>query len=152
MRNPRMEDTRYLFAYGTLLTGTRNPRVNARIRWGLEPLWRAYLQGRLHELGGYPGAVPSGHPNEQVYGRVFRMREPAVLLPALDWFEGHDPRSPKRSYFVRRAAPVFCLPDRSRLIAWIYYYNSDLTGAPRIDSGDYMAHLRGGGANAPTRC
>jgi gamma-glutamylcyclotransferase (GGCT)/AIG2-like uncharacterized protein YtfP len=26
--------------------------------------------------------------------------------------------------------------------AWVYFYNAPLGAAPRIDSGDYLAHIR----------
>lgn len=132
----------HLFAYGTLLTGTRNPGVNRLVARSLRALSRGCIRARLHDLGGYPGAVPSTHPQDRVYGYVFVLRDPETALAVLDWFEGYDRGRPATSHFVRRCAEVTLCPHGPPLGAWVYFYASEPGPAPPIRSGDYLDYVR----------
>lgn len=46
------------------------------------------FNGKLYELGGFPGAVASIIPQDLVKGELFQLDNPAVLLPFLDKYEG----------------------------------------------------------------
>lgn len=131
----------YLFAYGTLLTGTPDRAINQLISNFLRPKSRAYILGRLHDFGTYPGALPPHERNEKIFGQIFSTERPRRVLSALDAYEGYSPLYPHRSEFVRRAATAMQLPCQTPIRVWVYYYNWHPRRAPYLSSGDYLAVL-----------
>ena len=69
------------------------------------------------------------------------MAESERVLAALDDIEGYRHDDPDKSLYRRQQAEV-ALPDGSRALAWVYFYNAPLGRAPRIASGDYVEHTR----------
>ncbi|MFB6271617.1 MAG: gamma-glutamylcyclotransferase [Salinibacter sp.] len=94
--------------------------------------------GVLYDLGRFPGAV-SGEGT--VRGELFRLHDPQVWT-VLDRYEGYDPDREDDSLFVRRQIDLISPPDRT---AWVYWFNGDPTGRPRVDSGDWAAYRSGEG-------
>jgi gamma-glutamylcyclotransferase (GGCT)/AIG2-like uncharacterized protein YtfP len=69
------------------------------------------------------------------------MDDASQVLPALDEIEGYSPSDPIRSLYVRdRVTATF--DDGQSAEVWAYFYNAPLGSAPRIDSGDYLEHVR----------
>ena len=67
-RLSRMSDL--LFVYGTLQSqGAAHHLLVGQATF----LGSAWLQGRLYEVGGYPGAVLSDNPRERIHGELYRM-------------------------------------------------------------------------------
>jgi gamma-glutamylcyclotransferase (GGCT)/AIG2-like uncharacterized protein YtfP len=63
------------------------------------------------------------------------------VLAVLDDIEGFSASEPDRSLYVRAETPV--TTDNGEVHdAWVYFYNAPLAQAPRIESGDYLEHLR----------
>jgi len=52
-----MSASAYLFACGTLVTGTWDPEINALARARLEDAGAGHVRGRLYRLGGFPGPL-----------------------------------------------------------------------------------------------
>ena len=129
----------YLFAYGTLLTESPDRTIDQLISEFLRPKCRAYVQGRLYDLGTYPGAVLSPDRSEKIFGQVFTVERPRQVLPTLDAYEGYNAHYPHRSEFVRRDTTARQLPGQRPLTVWIYYYNGYPRGGRRLLSGDYLA-------------
>lgn len=132
----------YLFGYGTLLTGTPEETINRLIRNALLPKCRAYIHGRLHGLGPYPGAVPVPDRSEKVFGQVFAIERSGRVLSALDAYEGYRPQHPYQSAFVRRATTAMQLSCQRPLTVWVYYYNGHPPWTSRLPSGDYLLALQ----------
>ena len=65
---------------------------------------------------------------------------PEVVLAALDTIEGYVADQPEDCLYRRVVTPV-TLEAGGVVEAWVYFYNASLDGAPRIASGDYLAHL-----------
>jgi gamma-glutamylcyclotransferase (GGCT)/AIG2-like uncharacterized protein YtfP len=63
------------------------------------------------------------------------------VLSALDEIEGYRPGQPDASLYTRVETPV-TLEDGRVEQAWAYFYNAPLGRAERIESGDYLEHLR----------
>jgi gamma-glutamylcyclotransferase (GGCT)/AIG2-like uncharacterized protein YtfP len=131
----------YLFLYGSLLTGTGDRRVDARLRRALRPYSAAYIQARLYDLGAYPAAVVSAAARDRVNGMVFRLRRPEFLR-SLDRYELYHPDAPRHSEYLRCLTSVTLLPNRRSFTCWVYFYNGTVTRRPRIRRGDYAAYLR----------
>ena len=68
------------------------------------------------------------------------MADPDAVLAAVDEIEGYRAEDPDRSLFLRRETEVI-LTDGSLTTAFVYFYNAPLARAPRIASGDYIAHV-----------
>lgn len=132
----------YLFAYGTLLTGTGHPHIDKLVRRCRARSLPAYMHGRLYDLGPYPGARSSASPAERVYGEVIVLRRPERALPILDRYEVYIPAKPEGCEFVRRRLSVYLIPSRQPLEAWVYLYNRPARYRARIRSGDYSLRLR----------
>jgi len=123
---------RYLFVYGTLRRGLRNPWARylaEKARW----LDQARLAGRLYDLGRYPGLRRSSKAADWVVGDLYRLPEEqdrwAEVLRALDEYEGEE---------FRRVRAVARRAGRPSVQTWVYEYVPSVLTRPRILSGDYL--------------
>ena len=126
------------FFYGTLMAGF-DRRRRAGIDSDMRYLGRGYISGALFDLGIYPAAVPSS--DGRIWGEVYEFDDDGRILAALDDIEGYTHDDPDRSLYTRAKTPVTLDGDATRE-AWVYFYNAPLGSAPRIPSGDYLAHIR----------
>lgn len=131
--------TDLVFFYGTLMTGFDRRRRAGIDERKLVYQGRGFIRAALFDLGIYPAAVPD--PEGRVWGEVYRMLEPADVLPALDTIEGYCPEEPDASLYMRVEIPVV-LEDGTSNPGWAYFYNAPLGRAERIASGDYLEYLR----------
>lgn len=127
-----------VFFYGTLMAGF-DRRRRAGIDDKLAYVGRGSISAALFDLGIYPAAVPAS--DGLVWGEVYAMSQPEVVLAALDDIEGYRPDDPDRSLYARSEADV-TLRGRDRTRAWVYFYNAPLGQAQRIRSGDYLDHVK----------
>lgn len=127
-----------VFFYGTLMTPfNRGGRL--RVDQHLVYTGRGTIAGALFDLGIYPAAVPAS--DAWVWGEVYRMSHPTIVLQALDELEGCRADEPESSLYTRALTPV-TLEDGRVVDAWAYFYNAPLGRAERIHSGDYLEHLK----------
>jgi len=127
-----------VFFYGTLMTPfNRGQRL--RVDEHLAYLGRGSIAGALFDLGIYAAAVPA--EDARVWGEVYRITHPTIVLQALDEFEGCCADEPENSLYTRARTPV-TLEDGRVVDAWAYFYNAPLGRAERIHSGDYLEHLK----------
>jgi gamma-glutamylcyclotransferase (GGCT)/AIG2-like uncharacterized protein YtfP len=126
------------FFYGTLMTGF-DRRRRAGIEGKLRHRRRGWIRASLYDLGIYPAAIPD--PDGCVWGEVYEMEDVPGVLAALDEIEGFREAHPDQSLYTRQLYPVQ-LETGPVLDAWVYFYNAPLGGAQRIDSGDYLQHVR----------
>jgi gamma-glutamylcyclotransferase (GGCT)/AIG2-like uncharacterized protein YtfP len=127
-----------VFFYGTLMTPfnrTGRLRVDAHLVYS----GRGSMTASLFDLGIYPAAVPASEG--KVWGEVYEMTHPSIVLQALDEIEGYRPAEPESSLYTRNLTPV-TLEDGRVVTAWAYFYNAPLGRAQRIESGDYLEHLK----------
>jgi gamma-glutamylcyclotransferase (GGCT)/AIG2-like uncharacterized protein YtfP len=127
-----------VFFYGTLMAGfdrRRRAGMDARLSY----IGRGSIHASLFDLGLYPAAIPA--TEGRVWGELYEMADPALVLQALDEIEGYRPDDPDRSLYVRSRAAV-TLPDGSERVGWVYFYNAPLGQAERIPSGDYLEHVK----------
>ena len=126
------------FFYGTLMTGF-DRRRRAGIEGKLRHRRRGCIRASLYDLGIYPAAIPD--PDGCVWGEVYDMDDPGGVLAALDEIEGYREGHIAQSLYTRHLFPVQ-LDSGETLDAWVYFYNAPLGGAQRIDSRDYLQHVR----------
>jgi len=130
--------TDLVFFYGTLMSGFRRPG-RVRLDQALHPVGRAWIQAALFDLGIYPAAIPAH--DTRVLGEVHRMLDIDAVLTTLDEIEGFSATEPDASLYTRAEIPV-TFSDGHVATAWVYFYNAPLGRAERIESGDYLEHLR----------
>ncbi|NUN99283.1 MAG: gamma-glutamylcyclotransferase [Saprospiraceae bacterium] len=126
-----------LFVYGTLMRGMPFPMA-AFLEEHAEFVCDGWLNGRLYELGGYPGLVifPEGGSN-RVTGHVFEMADSDVVLTKLDAYEMIDPVEPEKSEYLRVQMPVNT--GLGILDCAVYVYNQSVEGLTEIPEGDWRA-------------
>ena len=127
-----------VFFYGTLMTPF-NRACRRRVDHDLSYTGRGTISGVLFDLGIYPAAVPAS--DSHVWGEVYEMSHPTIVLQALDELEGFRAAEPESSLYTRALTSVTL--ENGRIVdAWAYFYNAPLGRAERIHSGDYLEHLR----------
>lgn len=122
-----------LATYGTLMRSFGRPDdlgVADRLTFVASCRW----QGRLYDLGRFPGAVPGAGT---VHGELFRLSDSNVWS-VLDRYEGYEQEREAASLFVRRQVDLQAPSGRT---AWVYWYNGDPAGRPRVPSGDWAAYV-----------
>ncbi len=126
-----------LFIYGTLHP-ERAPAAIAATARLLKPFGgpksRATIQGRLYDLGPYPGVHLSDDPADTVSGHLFQLpADPASsgslarsVLARFDEYEDFRPDDPANSLFLRQRT-FATLEDGTRHPCWVYLYNRPVT-------------------------
>jgi gamma-glutamylcyclotransferase (GGCT)/AIG2-like uncharacterized protein YtfP len=130
--------TDLVFFYGTLMSGFKRAG-RARLDPKLTLEGRGFIQATLFDLGIYPAAIPA--IDSRVWGEVHRMSDSDGVLAALDEIEGYRPSEPDNSLYTR-VETLVTFEDGHAANAWAYFYNAPLGGAQRIESGDYLEHLK----------
>lgn len=130
-----------VFVYGTLRCALGHPM--ARLLDRAEFIAEASVPGRLYDLGAYPALVRGRSARERVYGEVYRLRQPKLMLQRLDAYEGCRQRGPTVDEYRRQAMRVQ-LQDGRSLTAWVYVYNRAPPSGGRLRSGDYLRGRRAG--------
>ena len=130
--------TDLVFFYGTLMRGFERPG-RSRIDAKLAPVGRGWIPAALFDLGIYPAALPAS--DGRVWGETHRMLDRDAVLAALDEIEGYRPAEPDSSLYTR-VETIVTFDDGRTAPAWTYFYNAPLGRAQRIESGDYLEHLK----------
>lgn len=113
--------------YGTLRRGFEN-RYAQLLDRSAQYLGTARVQGRLYDLGQYPGILLQSGADEWVTGDLFQLRNSEETLAVLDEYEGPE---------FERVAAMAVLEGGDRLDCWVYEYKLEGGEDRRILSGDY---------------
>ena len=103
----------HLFVYGTLVSGANHPMHGVLARHA-DLVGTGVFNGRLYQVAHYPGAVPSTEPADRVFGELYRLRNAADVLTALDEYEGCGSGAVHPMAFVRTLELV-TLADGTRI-------------------------------------
>lgn len=136
-----MSQTPYLFVYGTLMSGFKNP-ATAALKTHAVCLGAATMKGLLYVIDYYPGAIYDPASTTTVHGEIWLMTDQATLWPILDDYETveTDPdQQPGQESYDRAQVEVW--HQNTSFRAWTYLYNLPTPGLARIESGRF-----GGGA------
>jgi gamma-glutamylcyclotransferase (GGCT)/AIG2-like uncharacterized protein YtfP len=120
-------DSSHLFVYGTLMRVFGHP-MHGVLRRYAKRVDEAVMEGKLYDLGSYPGAVAcEGH---EVRGELYEIVDARRLFAALDRYEGSE--------YLRTVVEVKMRGGEKRP-AWVYLCRRPPNGRRRIVSGDYAA-------------
>jgi gamma-glutamylcyclotransferase (GGCT)/AIG2-like uncharacterized protein YtfP len=121
-----------LAVYGELLS---KPDVEqaAGLKRGLQLRGRCWIPGDLYDLGAYAALVPG---EGQVLGELYEITDPDVFAD-LDWFQTYDRGRESEPEYVRRRVALV----EPKVTAWVYLYDRDPSGRPRVESGDWRGYL-----------
>lgn len=87
------------------------------------------FQGKLYDLGHFPGAVASHEASDRVHGEIYALSDPERTLRALDEYEGAA---------FRREKVTVLSDDGKKIRCWIYLYRRPPRRTTAIASGDYI--------------
>jgi gamma-glutamylcyclotransferase (GGCT)/AIG2-like uncharacterized protein YtfP len=125
-----MDRETYLFVYGTLHSEMHDP-LHRLLEKQAFLVGTGVFQGRLYDLGRYPGAVRSRGKNDRVFGEIYRLSEHGRAFKILDAYEGPRFKRKKRTIHLGNA---------ENITAWIYLYTGSVKRRLRIPSGDYVQY------------
>ncbi|MGZ5822605.1 MAG: gamma-glutamylcyclotransferase family protein [Hyphomicrobium sp.] len=137
-QNPRA-DTRYLFVYGTLMSGAgtalgKSQRLRlARESDSLGPASIAHAH--LYDLGRYPGAIAAGGVDDLVHGEAVLLSDP---LPTLVWLDAYEGVGPREESEYDRVVRDVKLAGGEAIEAWVYLLRAAPPGARRLEDGRWM--------------
>lgn len=106
-----------VFFYGTLMTPFNRPG-RRRVDQYLVYNGRGTIAAALFDLGIYPAAVPAS--DGRVWGELYEITHPGIVLQALDELEGYRADEPETSLYTRILTPV-TLEDGRIVEAWAYF-------------------------------
>ena len=127
-----MENDGYLFVYGTLRSQMNDP-LHRLLETHAVLVGTGTFQGKLYDLGRYPGVVPSNRNTDRVTGEIYRFSDPKRALEILDEYEGHR--------FKRKRVTIL-QEDGKSITCWIYLYARSTTHRSLIRSGDYVQYRK----------
>jgi len=133
-------DTRYLFVYGTLMSGARTELgteqrlLLARQSDSLGPA--SLPKARLYDLGEYPGITLSDDIYEIVHGEAVLLSNPEQQLAWLDRYEGFTPGGTDNDY--DRIVRQVHLAGGETFDAWVYVLLHTPDDEKRIVSGRWI--------------
>ena len=125
-----MDTEEYLFIYGTLRRQMNDP-LHRLLEKHAVLVGTGSFQGKLYDLGRYPGVIPSRGKTDRVLGEIYRFSESQRTLEILDEYEGHR--------FKRKRVAIVQESGKS-IPCWIYLYARSVRRRPRIPSGDFIRY------------
>jgi gamma-glutamylcyclotransferase (GGCT)/AIG2-like uncharacterized protein YtfP len=128
-------NSEYIFVYGTLRRDIKSEMYHLLARYA-EFVDEATYQGKLYKIDYYPGVIPSNNHKDHVYGEVYKLLNPEIVLPRLDEYEECAPTFPEPTEYVRKKEKV-TLKSGQIIWVWIYIYNRSTENFQRIASGDF---------------
>jgi gamma-glutamylcyclotransferase (GGCT)/AIG2-like uncharacterized protein YtfP len=132
----------YLFVYGTLRAAFSNASA-IRLRQHSRYIGEGAINGRLYNIGSYPGALYLPNDPKLIYGSVYALFPDSLadLLQSLDKYEGVQTVQSENEpdEYIRRIVSVTCAGQP--ISCWVYLYNWPVDSLHQIDSGDYVQYI-----------
>lgn len=128
-----------LFVYGTLLIADNEFASYLTRNSGF--CCKGKMEGKLYDVGNYPGLVIDDDDNYDIWGTVYRLHNVDQALKYLDAYEGFGEGEEQPYLFVREALPIET--DQGILTCWVYLYNRSIATLSEITTGDYIAYIKG---------
>ncbi|MFY7890948.1 MAG: pyruvate carboxylase [Spirosomataceae bacterium] len=132
---PEPDQEEFLFVYGTLRKGYGN-ELHKLIDRNSELVGIGTYQGKIYNIGEYPGIVASDNAEDKVVGELYKLTNSLRLLRILDEYEEFYYENEKESVFLRQTINV--VAEGQSYEAYGYLYNASIDGLARIESGDFL--------------
>lgn len=133
----------YLFVYGSLLSGFKSPAYEYISKY-FKLISTATVKGTIYDMGTYPVGT-SNDTGRFIKGELYEIRNPKELsfvLAQLDDYEGLYPDDGEEIYYKRELVET-TPEDGKKIIAWIYWYNRDVSDHPVVESENMLDYLKG---------
>ncbi len=137
-----MQQTNYLFVYGSLRRGLRSPAYEY-IGPFFDYIGIAKVKGILYDMGDYPVALPAPDSNNYLVGELYRLKNDEQYdwaFAQLDDYEGVLTEPGETAAYYRKIVPVYY--NDEVIAAYIYWYNGQVTGKPVVSSGDVLVYIQ----------
>lgn len=135
-----MNPSNHLFVYGTLRLGFSNHYAQLLQKNAIHK-GRATINGKLFDVGGYPGIIRSTISHELITGDIFEFPFDSDLMAVLDEYEMCSSTYPEPQEYKREIIKI-TTNNASIIRCWVYIYNWEISHHTRIQSGDYKKHLQ----------
>ena len=135
-----MDNTKYLFVYGSLRSGFRNPAYGYLTKF-FHLLGEGLVKGRIYFNGTTPVAVPTTD-DHHISGELYELNKTDEFewaIGQLDDYEGLNVMPGEKPKYRRDLVEVSMKGEITR--SWIYWYNGDVAGMPEIESGEVLKYL-----------
>lgn len=126
-----------LFVYGTLRHGNANAMA-AYLVAHAEFVTGGWFQGQMYQISYYPGVIASDHPDDRVFGEVYRLKDAQAVLAALDDYEECSAQHTQPAEYQRVQTQILAVDGLALEQVWIYLYQWPLDNNWLIESGDFM--------------
>jgi gamma-glutamylcyclotransferase (GGCT)/AIG2-like uncharacterized protein YtfP len=127
-----------LYVYGTLLQ--KDNEFALYLQKNASFLGTGKFNGKLYDIGDYPGAIADKACEYEVHGSIFRLNEPEKLLKIIDDYEGYGPKQPTPNLFTRKLIKIET--NNGIVKCWTYLYNRPVEGYHLISSGNYLKYKK----------
>ena len=130
-----------LFVYGSLRSGFQHPAY-AYISRYFTLKGTATVRGELYDMGEYPAAIPSGE-EKWITGELYAIQEEEEFswaIGQLDDYEGINGEPDEPQLYRRDKTTVYL--NGQTVEAWIYWFNGNVQGRPKIDCGDLLVYMQ----------
>ncbi|RYG44588.1 MAG: gamma-glutamylcyclotransferase [Chitinophagaceae bacterium] len=135
-----MESNNYLFVYGSLRSGFRNPAYKYLTQF-FHLIGEAIVKGRTYYNGTMPVAVPT-EDEHFISGELYELNNPDEFewaIGQLDDYEGLNVMPGEKPKYRRDLVEVSRQGENRQ--SWIYWYNGDVSGMPEIEAGEVLKYL-----------
>jgi gamma-glutamylcyclotransferase (GGCT)/AIG2-like uncharacterized protein YtfP len=123
-----------LFVYGTLI-GNSDLKIASLLNQNSTFICSGCFQGKLYDVGGYPGAVYLEGDVNKVFGNILKLDKPELVFASLDIYEEVGEQFPSPKY-VRTKIPVTSA-NGEIMDCWVYQYSLSTENLEFIASGNY---------------
>jgi gamma-glutamylcyclotransferase (GGCT)/AIG2-like uncharacterized protein YtfP len=127
----------YLFVYGSLLNDDNEFAVY--LKQNCTFYNRGKFEGKLYDIGLYPGAIADTGNGQYVFGSIFLVDEPKATFAVLDEYEGFEADEPYPNEFIRQLMEID-MEDEKKIDCWVYLYNLPVERFQLIASGNYIEY------------
>jgi len=136
-----MDAARQIFVYGSLRSGFHHPAYEYISRY-FSLVGNAKVKGSLYDMGEYPAAVSSNGSNF-IVGELYAIKQADEFgwaIAQLDDYEGIHTEQGEIALYKRAQTTVYI--NDTETLAWIYWFNGDVSGGTCIESGDVLQFIQ----------
>lgn len=131
----------FLFVYASLLSGFKSPAYEYISRY-FKLKGPATVKGTIYDMGTFPVGT-ANDTGRLIRGELYEIKNPkelSFILAQLDDYEGLYPDDGEDIYYKRELVAT-TLESGEEGIAWIYWYDKDITGKPIVESENMLDYL-----------